>query len=179
VIEVLDDDLVPVPHGSDGVLCVRRDSHPGMMKGYWGKPERTADVFRGPWYWTGDVVSVDGDGDFWFKGRNDDVIKASGYRISPFEVESCLVSHPAVLEAAAVESPDGLRGSVVKAFLVLRPGVEPGDALRAQIQEFAKREMAGYKYPRKVEFVEALPKTASGKVKRRELRERERRAGAS
>ncbi len=101
------------------------------------------------------------------------MIKASGYRISPFEVESCLVSHPAVLEAAAVESPDELRGMVVKAFLVLRPGVGASDALKAEIQEFARREMAGYKYPRKVEFVEALPKTASGKVKRGELRRRE------
>src|SRR4029077_2330561 len=120
------------------VLCLRRDTHPGVMKEYWNKPERTAEIFRGEWYYSGDVLVRDEDGDFWFKGRNDDVIKASGYRISPFEVESCLVSHPAVLEAAAVESPDGLRGCVVKAFLVLRPGVEPGDALRTEIQEFAK-----------------------------------------
>jgi acetyl-CoA synthetase len=173
VIEVLDDDLRPVPDGQEGVLCVRRDSHPGMMKEYWRKPERTAEIFRGDWYYSGDVVARDADGSFWFKGRNDDVIKASGYRISPFEVESCLVSHPAVLEAAAVESPDEVRGRVVKAFLVLRPGTEPTDELRSAIQEFARREMAGYKCPRKIEFVEALPKTASGKVKRKELRERE------
>ena len=177
-IELLDDDLRPVPAGQDGVLCVRRDTHPGMMKEYWNKPERTAEVFRGPWYWSGDVLSRDADGCFWFKGRNDDVIKASGYRISPFEVESCLVSHPAVLEAAAVESPDPVRGMVVKAFLVLRPGIEPGEALAADVQDFAKRQMAGFKYPRKVEFVAALPKTASGKVKRKELRERERGGGA-
>lgn len=170
VIEVLDDDLKPVPLGADGVLCVRRDSHPGMMREYWRKPERTAEIFRGDWYWSGDVLSRDEDGYYWFKGRNDDVIKASGYRISPFEVESCLVSHPAVLEAAAVEAPDALRGKVVKAFLVLRPGIEPSDSLRAEIQEFAKEQMAGYKYPRAVEFVAALPKTTSGKVKRRELR---------
>jgi acyl-coenzyme A synthetase/AMP-(fatty) acid ligase len=144
-----------------------------MMKEYWRKPERTAEIFRGDWYSSGDVVARDADGSFWFKGRNDDVIKASGYRISPFEVESCLVSHPAVLEAAAVESPDEVRGRVVKAFLVLRPGTEPTDELRSAIQEFARREMAGYKCPRKIEFVEALPKTASGKVKRKELRERE------
>jgi acyl-coenzyme A synthetase/AMP-(fatty) acid ligase len=173
VIDVLDDDLRPVAPGEDGVLCVRRDSHPGMMKEYWHKPEQTAEVFRGDWYYTGDVVARDADGYFWFKGRSDDVMKASGYRISPFEVESCLVSHPDVLEAAAVESPDPLRGRVVKAFLVLRPGVEPSEGLRAGIQEFARRHMAGYKYPRKIEFVEALPKTASGKIKRRALRERE------
>jgi acyl-coenzyme A synthetase/AMP-(fatty) acid ligase len=173
VIEVLDDDLRPAPDGDEGVLCVRRDSHPGMMKEYWRKPERTAEIFRGDWYCTGDVVARDEDGYFWFKGRNDDVIKASGYRISPFEVESCLVSHPAVLEAAAVESPDEVRGRVVKAFLVLRPGTDPSDELRAALQEFARREMAGYKCPRKIEFLEALPKTVSGKIKRKELRERE------
>jgi acetyl-CoA synthetase len=173
VIELLDDDLRPVAPGQEGVLCVRRDSHPGMMKEYWHKPERTAEIFRGPWYYSGDVLTRDADGYYWFKGRIDDVIKASGYRISPFEVESCLVSHPAVLEAAAAESPDTLRGMVVKAFLVLRPGVEACDGLRHEIQEFAKQHMAGYKYPRKIEFVAALPKTASGKVKRKELREQE------
>jgi acyl-coenzyme A synthetase/AMP-(fatty) acid ligase len=179
VIELLDDDLQPVPQGQEGVLCVRRDTHPGMMKEYWRKPEQTADFFRGPWYYSGDVLSQDERGYFWFKGRNDDVIKASGYRISPFEVESCLVCHPAVLEAAAVESPDPIRGMVVKAFVVLRPGKEPSDALRAEIQEFAKMHMAGYKYPRKVDFVTALPKTTSGKIKRKELRLNERNASPS
>ena len=179
VIELVDDDMRPVPPGQDGVLCVRRDSHPGMMKEYWNKPERTAEVFRGPWYCSGDVLARDADGCFWFKGRNDDVIKASGYRISPFEVESCLVSHPAILEAAAVESPDPIRGQVVKAFIVLRQGVQPGPELHAQIQEFAKQNMAGYKYPRKLEFVDALPKTASGKIKRKELRQMEKSHGVS
>jgi acyl-coenzyme A synthetase/AMP-(fatty) acid ligase len=173
VIDLLDDDLRPVEPGQDGVLCVRRDSHPGMMKEYWRKPAQTAEIFRGDWYCSGDVLAQDADGYYWFKGRNDDVLKASGYRISPFEVESCLVSHPAVLEAAVVESPDPVRGKVVKAFLVLREGVDPADRLKTEIQEHAKRQMAGYKYPRKVEFVTALPKTASGKVKRKELRERE------
>jgi acetyl-CoA synthetase len=173
VLAVLDDDLQSVPTGREGVLCVRRDSHPGMMREYWHKPGQTADVLRGPWYCTGDVVSQDEGGYVWFKGRNDDVIKASGYRISPFEVESCLASHPAVHEAAVVESPDSVRGKVVKAFLVLRPGIAPTDQLLREIQEFAKQEMAGYKYPRKIEFVAALPKTTSGKVKRKELRERE------
>src|SRR5439155_21629975 len=154
-------------------LCVRRDTHPGMMKEYWRKPEQTADFFRGPWYYSGDVLSRDENGYFWFKGRNDDVIKASGYRISPFEIESCLVSHPAVMEAAAVESPDELRGNVVKAFIVLRPAFEATDMLKCQIQEYAKRQMAAYKHPRKIEFIESLPKTTSGKVKRRELRKAE------
>jgi acetyl-CoA synthetase len=173
VLTLLDEDLQPVPKGQDGVLCVRRDSHPGMMKEYWRKPERTAEIFRGVWYYSGDVLSEDEDGYFWFKGRNDDVIKASGYRISPFEVESCLVSHPAVLEAAAVQSPDPLRGCVVKAFIVLREDCFPGEPLKVQIQDFAKQQMAGYKYPRKIEFVTTLPKTPSGKIKRKDLRDQE------
>lgn len=138
---------------------------------YWNKPERTAEIFRGEWYYSGDVLVRDEDGDFWFKGRNDDVIKASGYRISPFEVESALVSHPAVLEAAAVEGPDLVRGMVVKAFVVLREGQLPSDSLAEQIREHMKRSIAPYKYPRRLEFVTALPKTTSGKIKRRELRE--------
>jgi acetyl-CoA synthetase len=174
VIELMDEDMQPVPVGTEGVLCVRRDSHPGMMKEYWNKPESTAAVFRGEWYCSGDVLVCDDDGNFWFKGRNDDVIKASGYRISPFEVESGLVSHPSVLEAAAVESPDPIRGMVVKAFVVLRDGQLPSESLGTQIQEHVKRTIAPYKYPRKIEFVPALPKTPSGKIKRRELRELER-----
>jgi acyl-coenzyme A synthetase/AMP-(fatty) acid ligase len=174
MIELMDDDMNPVEVGQEGVLCVRRDSHPGMMKEYWNKPDRTAEIFRGEWYYSGDVLVRDESGYFWFKGRNDDVMKASGYRISPFEVESCLVSHPAVLEAAAVESPDDVRGMVVKAFIVLREGQRPSESLAAEIQEFVKRTIAPYKYPRKLEFVSSLPKTTSGKIRRRELRERER-----
>jgi acyl-coenzyme A synthetase/AMP-(fatty) acid ligase len=143
------------------------------MKEYWNKADRTAEVFRGEWYISGDVLAMDSDGYYWFKGRADDVIKASGYRVSPFEVESCLLTHPAVLEAAAVASPDALRGTVIKAFIVPRAGYEAGDALAQDIQEFVKREAAPYKCPRKLEFVAALPKTTSGKVKRGELRQRE------
>jgi acetyl-CoA synthetase len=173
VIELMDDDLRPVPPGEEGVLCLRRDTHPGMMKEYWNKPQRTAEIFRGQWYYSGDVLVRDADGYFWFKGRNDDVMKCSGYRISPFEVESCLVSHPAVLEAAAVESPDPTRGMVVKAFVVLRPSHDPSDSLAADIQSFVRDRAAPYKHPRKIEFVAALPKTTSGKIKRKELRQAE------
>lgn len=171
VIELMDDNMQPVPAGADGVLCVRRDAHPGMMLEYWNKPERTAEVFRGDWYVSGDVLARDSDGYFWFKGRNDDVIKASGYRISPFEVESCLLSHPAVLEAAAVESPDPVRGKIVKAYVVLRADATACPELAAAIQEHARQNMAPYKYPRQIAFVPSLPKTPSGKIKRRELRE--------
>jgi acyl-coenzyme A synthetase/AMP-(fatty) acid ligase len=169
-IKLMDDDLNEVPRGTPGVLCVKTATHPGMMREYWNKPEQTAEVFRGAWYWSGDVLTQDGDGYFWFQGRADDVIKASGYRISPFEVESCLVSHPAVLEAAAVESPDAVRGNVVKAFVVLRKGHPSSPQLADQIQQWVKQRIAPYKYPRKIEFVPSLPKTQSGKVKRRLLR---------
>jgi acetyl-CoA synthetase len=174
VIEIMDDDMIPVSTGEEGVLCIRRDTHPGMMLHYWNKPERTAEVFRGEWYFTGDVFVKDEDGYFWFKGRCDDIMKASGCLISPFEVESCLVSHPAVLEAAAVESPDAVRGTVVKAFVVLRSDSVASDALANEIRDYAKRTIAPYKCPRLVEFVTSLPKTTSGKIKRRELRELER-----
>lgn len=174
VIAIMDENMKPVPMGEEGVLCLRRDTHPGMMKHYWNKPDRTAEIFRGDWYYSGDVFTQDGDGYFWFKGRCDDIMKASGCLISPFEVESCLVSHRAVLEAAAVESPDESRGSVVKAFIVLCAGIEPSDALTSEIREFVKLSIAPYKCPRKFEFVSSLPKTTSGKIKRRELRESER-----
>src|SRR5262249_47246700 len=175
VIELMDEDLRPVAPGSEGVLCVRRDTHPGMMKEYWNKPEQTAAIFRGDWYYSGDVLVRDEeDGSFWFQGRSDDVMKPSGYRISPFEVESCLVSHPAVLEAAAVESPDPVRGTVVKAFLVLREGLSPSPSLAGEIQDYVKRAIAPYKYPRKGEFVPTLPKTPPGKIKRGDMRRRQR-----
>jgi acyl-coenzyme A synthetase/AMP-(fatty) acid ligase len=172
-IRLMDEELREVPIGSEGVLCVRRSTHPGMMKEYWNKPEQTAEIFRGEWYFSGDVLVKDEQGLFWFKGRSDDVIKASGYRISPFEVESCLVEHPAVLEAAAVASPDELRGCIVKAFVVLRSGRQACDELARELQEWVKRHSAPYKHPRKVEFVAELPKTASGKIKRGLLRAKE------
>lgn len=172
-IRLLDDVLNEVPEGHDGILCVRRDTHPGIMKEYWNKPEQTAEVLRGPWYYSGDVLSRDDQGRYWFKGRGDDVIKASGYRISPFEIESTLAEHPAVLEVAAVASPDPVRGSVVKAFITLREGRQGDKALAAELQAWAKERMAPYKYPRQIQFVRELPKTQSGKIKRRLLREQE------
>jgi acetyl-CoA synthetase len=116
---------------------------------------------------------MDEDGYFWFVGRSDDVIKASGYRIGPFEVESAIITHPAVAESAVVGSPDELRGTVVKAFIVLKPGFSPSPELAKEIQDHVKRETAPYKYPRKVEFIKELPKTISGKVRRVELRKQE------
>lgn len=173
-IRLLDEQMQPVPPGSPGVLCLRRDSHPGMMKEYWRKPEQTAEIFRGEWYYSGDVLEQDSEGRYWFRARADDVINAAGYRISPFEVESCLAEHPSVLESAAVESPDDVRGAVVKVFVVLRESCVADDGMRQELAGWVKENLAPYKYPRRIEFVEALPKTTSGKIKRRLLRDQER-----
>ena len=142
---------------------------PTLFSGYWDAPEQTRDVFRGDWYVTGDRASRDDDGYLWFAGRADDVILSAAYRIGPFEVESALLEHPAVAESAVVGKPDADRGEIVKAFVVLRPGNEAGDALVRELQEHAKRVTAPYKYPREIEFVAELPKTRSGKIRRVEM----------
>lgn len=174
-VEVVDDDGNPVPVGEEGHIAVKvKPEHPvGLFQGYWRNEEATAEAFAGDWYYTGDKAYKDEDGYFWFVGRADDVIKASGYRIGPFEVESALQSHPAVAESAVVGSPDPLRGTIVKAFVILAPGFEPSDELVKELQEHVKKETAPYKYPREIEFVTELPKTVSGKIRRVELRKRE------
>jgi acetyl-CoA synthetase len=148
----------------DGELQVKPESVPSFFSHYLDE-----QPFDGEWWPTGDHVRKDDDGYLWFEGRDDDIIVSSGYRIGPFEVESALVSHPAVAEAAAVAAPDEERGSVVRAVVVLAEG-EPSDALVADLQEHVKRVTAPYKYPRIVEFAEELPKTSSGKIRRSELR---------
>jgi len=180
-IDVVDDDGNPLPVGEEGHIAVKvKPEFPvGLFREYWRNVEATAESFAGDWYFTGDKASKDADGYFWFVGRADDVIKASGYRIGPFEVESALQSHPAVAESAVVGSPDELRGTIVKAFIILAPGVTASDALVKEIQDHVKRETAPYKYPREIEFVAELPKTVSGKIRRVELRklEEDRKAG--
>ncbi|REF73393.1 AMP-binding protein [Paracoccus versutus] len=146
---------------------------PGLFLGYRDDQARTESVYRGSWYVTGDRAIVDAEGFFWFVGRADDVILTSGYRIGPFEVESALFEHPAVAESAVVASPDPARGEIVKAFVILAAGYEASDALAKEIQDYVKHTTAPYKYPRKIEFVTSLPKTISGKIRRKELRERE------
>ncbi|MEW6439376.1 MAG: AMP-binding protein [bacterium] len=171
-IEILDDEGRPVAAGVEGHIAVRvKPEHPvGLFKGYWRNPEATSESFVGDWYYTGDKAYKDEGGYFWFVGRADDVIKASGYRIGPFEVESALQSHPAVAESAVVGSPDPLRGTVVKAFIILAPGYQPSEELTRDIQDHVKRNTAPYKYPREIEYVKELPKTVSGKIRRVELR---------
>ncbi|WP_435348569.1 acyl-CoA synthetase [Haloarchaeobius sp. HRN-SO-5] len=147
---------------------------PGIFDGYYERPDLDADTFRGDYYRTGDLASRDDDGYFFFEGRADDIIISAGYRIGPFEVEDALIEHPAVAEAAAVGSPHDERGQVVKAYVVLADGYEAADDLVEEVQEFMKEQTAPYKYPRRVEFVDELPKTSSGKIRRIELRKQER-----
>jgi len=162
------------PPGEEGEICIRTDPWPmGLFTHYAEDPERTASVMDGVWYHTGDKAWMDEDGYIWFLGRVDDLIKSSGYRIGPFEVESALVSHPAVVEAAVTGVPDSVRGQAVKATVVLAPGYTPGDALTLELQEHVKKVTAPYKYPRVIEYVSELPKTISGKIKRAEIRARD------
>jgi acyl-coenzyme A synthetase/AMP-(fatty) acid ligase len=172
---VVDDDGNVLGPREEGHVAVRvKPERPvGLFREYWRDPEATAAAFRGDWYYTGDRAEVDEDGYFWFVGRSDDVIISSAYRIGPFEVESALVEHAAVAEAAVVGKPDPDRGQIVKAFVILAPGHAGSQALVVELQDHCKRVSAPYKYPREIEFVDELPKTISGKIRRIELRERE------
>ncbi|CCO09356.1 AMP-binding protein [Desulforamulus hydrothermalis] len=174
-VEVIDDAGNVLPPGKEGDIAIRvTPARPaGLFKEYWQEPERTQRCFRGDWYITGDRAVKDEDGYFWFVGRADDVILASGYRIGPFEVESALIEHDAVAESAVVASPDDLRGEIVKAFVVLAEGYQPSPQLVKELQDHVKKVTAPYKYPREIEFVDALPKTVSGKIRRVQLREME------
>ena len=179
-VDVIGDDGGPLPANREGDIAVRvkPDRPVGLFKEYWRDPDATASRFVGDWYITGDRAYRDEDGYLWFVGRSDDVIISAAYRIGPFEVESALVEHPAVIEAAVVGKPDPERGEIVKAYVTLASGVAPSDDLARELQEHVKRVTAPYKYPREIEFTDDLPKTISGKIRRVELRERElRRAG--
>ena len=172
-IKLLDDDGVEVPDGEEGAVCVtglKEAYPPGLFVGYYGMPEETAETVGGAYYNLHDMAWRDGAGYITFVGRNDDVIKCSGYRISPFEVESALVKHDAVIECAVTAAPDPIRGLVVKATIVLAAGWTPGDELTKELQTWVKKETAPYKYPRIVEYVDELPKTIGGKIKRKLIR---------
>ncbi|MBN1194583.1 MAG: AMP-binding protein [Methanomicrobiaceae archaeon] len=179
-IELHDDDGRPVGVREEGRIAVSLNPRPvGLFVEYLDNPEANAEAFRNGFYYTGDKAYRDEDGYYWFVGRDDDVIKSSGYRIGPFEVESALLEHPSVQESAVVGSPDLIRGMIVKAFVVLNPGFEPSEKLVKELQNYVRHTTAPYKYPRAIEFVPELPKTLSGKIMRNVLREREisRRAG--
>jgi acetyl-CoA synthetase/medium-chain acyl-CoA synthetase len=173
-VAILDANHQELPDGQQGEIAIRiKPQRPlGLFHEYWRNPEENAARFVGDWYLTGDVAYRDADGYYWFVGRADDVIKSAGYRIGPFEVESALIEHQAVLEAAAIAKADDIRGQIVKAFVVLRKEITPSENLKLELQDHCKRVTAPYKYPREIEFVPELPKTASGKIRRVELRSR-------
>ena len=170
---ILDEDGNETPSGQTGEICIAydvSDRPAGIMLEYYRDPEKTAEAIHDGWYHTGDMAWRDEDGYYWYVGRNDDVIKSSGYRISPFEIESVLLMHPSVRECAVTGVPDPLRGTAVKATIVLEPGYDASEELTREIQTFMKRETAPYKYPRIINYVDELPKTVNGKVRRAVIR---------
>ena len=176
-VEVIDEQGNERPRGELGEIAVHRrcngEADPVFFLEYWNNPQATADKFIGDWGLTGDQGKMDEDGYLWYQGRSDDVIKSAGYRIGPAEIESCLVRHPAVANAAVIGKPDATRGAVVKAFIVLQPGQKPSKALEEDIQKHVRGRLAPYEYPKEIEFIDALPMTTTGKVQRKELRKRE------
>ena len=173
-VRIVDDRGEEMMENQEGniALYIGKERPPGLFIEYWKDPDAMKEAFRGDYYYTGDRGYKDKDGYFWFVGRSDDVIKSSGYRIGPFEVESALLEHDAVVECAVVAAPDpkGVRGDIVKAFVVLAGNREPSSSLTKELQEYVKKTTAPYKYPRVIEYVDELPKTISGKILRRELR---------
>jgi len=177
-IAVIDDDGREVPRGEPGDVALNRYAPDGTLDPiffieYFGNPEGTRKKYSGDWCRTGDVATRDDDGYLWYQGRADDMFKAAGYRIGPSEIENCLVRHPAVANAAVVPSPDDVRGSIVKAFIVLAPGHSASAALEADLARHVRQHLAPYEYPKEIEFIDALPMTTTGKVQRKVLRDRE------
>lgn len=172
-VDVIDDEGNVLPTGEEGELAACCDD-PVMFLGYWNDEEATRSKITANWFRTGDVGYRDEDGFLWFVGRKDDVINSAGYRIGPGEIEDSLLGHPAVLQAAAIGKPDELRGEIVKAFVVLGKGYQASPELALEIQQLVREQLSAHQYPREVEFIDSLPTTTTGKVRRMELRERER-----
>ena len=176
-VKVIDSEGNELPRGELGEVAVNRffqgQKDPVHFLEYWKNPEATKEKYIGDWGCTGDQARMDEDGYLWYQGRSDDVIKSSGYRIGPAEIENCLVKHPAVANAAVIGKPDAARGAVVKAFIVLQPGQRASKALEEDIQQHVRGRLAPYEYPKEIEFIDALPMTTTGKVQRKELRKRE------
>ena len=170
-MELHDADGNQVKSGEVGEIVIKAEPYqvPGLFVGY-GDPEATADAWHDGYYHTGDTAWCDEDGYYWYVGRIDDLIKSSGYRIGPFEIESVIMELPYVLECAVIGVPDPTRGQIVKAYVVLTKNQQPSDELVKEIQNYVKTHTAPYKYPRQVEFIPAMPKTVSGKIRRTELR---------
>jgi acetyl-CoA synthetase len=176
-VAVIDDKGNDLPAGELGEVAIHRtfngQADPVFFLEYWKNPQATKEKFIGDWGCTGDQAKMDEDGYLWYQGRSDDVIKSAGYRIGPAEIESCLVKHPAVLNAAVIGKPDAARGAIIKAFIVLQQGFSPTERLVGEIQSHVRGRLAPYEYPREIEFIDALPMTTTGKVQRKELRKRE------
>jgi acetyl-CoA synthetase len=172
-VAVIDEKGREVPRGELGEIAVDRRGDPVFFLEYWKNEKATREKYIGNWGCTGDQGKMDEDGYLWYQGRSDDVIKSSGYRIGPAEIESCLVKHAAVANAAVIGKPDAARGAIVKAFIVLQPTHSPSQALVEEIQAHVRGRLAPYEYPREIEFIDALPMTTTGKVQRKELRKRE------
>lgn len=174
-IDILDSEGNSCSIGEEGEICIKTSESipPGMFLGYHKDEDLTNNVWYDGYYHTGDIAWKDEEGYYWYVGRSDDVIKSSGYRIGPFEVESALMEHPSVLETAITAVPDEIRGQIVKATIILAKGYTPSEALKKELQDHVKRVTAPYKYPRIIEFVDELPKTISGKIRRVELREKD------
>ncbi len=172
IAEIVDEEGKVVGTGVEGNLAIK-PGWPSMMRTIWQNPEKYQSYFVNGWYISGDRAYKDEDGYFWFIGRADDVIKTSGERVGPFEVESALVEHPAVVEAGVIGKPDPVRGEIIKAFVVLKPGVNGDDDLKQVLMAFVKKHLAGHAYPREIEFIDKLPKTRSGKIMRRLLKAKE------
>lgn len=173
-VEVVDEDGNVLSPGTVGEVAIKRPD-PVMFLEYWRNLQATEEKYVGGWCLTGDLARKDEDGYFWYVGRKDDLITSAGYRIGPAEIEDCLLKHPAVAMAAVIGAPDQVRGEIVKAFIVLKPGRSPDAALKEEIQQFVKTRLAAHEYPREVEFIQELPLTATGKIMRKDLREMENR----
>jgi acetyl-CoA synthetase len=170
-MDLVDTEGNPVPVGQTGEIVIRTDKETpcGLFTGYYRDDERTNEAWHDGIYHTGDTAWRDEDGFYWYVGRIDDLIKSSGYRIGPFEIESVIMELPYILECAVSPEPDEVRGQVVKASIVLVKGTQPSDELKKEIQDYVKSKTAPYKYPRIVVFREDLPKTISGKIQRNKL----------
>jgi acetyl-CoA synthetase len=171
-VDVIDDQGNPVAPGQVGEVAIKRPD-PVMFLEYWRNPQAGEEKFRGDWCLSGDLARKDDDGYLWFVGRTDDLITSSGYRIGPAEIEECLIKHPAVAMAAVIGVPDEVRGEIVKAFILPQAGVITSRELADEIKEFVKTRLAAHEYPRDLEFVDELPMTATGKIKRMDLRAQE------
>lgn len=173
VAAIVDDNGKELPLEKEGNLALKKDTVLSLMKEIWKNEDKFNSYFMGEWYLSGDKAYKDKDGYYWFFGRTDDVIKTAGERVGPFEVESALVEYPDIVEAGVIGKPDELRGEIIKAFVVLKPGVLPTEELKEQIKQFMKSNLAGHLYPREIEFIDKLPKTRSGKIMRRVLKAKE------